>query len=469
MQNPTSANTLAGSPARRASTSRLVRFGFWTLGVGSLINFNHFSNMTVGTGWPITLGIVFCCALLCLTVRTPLRRNLGSPGFLLVATLTSYLFIGLSGALISNPEGYLEDITLPFRVGLAAFIGVATILGASVELRRLGVEYMLKKILIILTVTCVFILMTPFLFKYVYTMPSHLSDVRTISNVRFIGTYANPNLAGGMACYAVGLALVFLDGNRYRKFATLALILGSMATIVTFSRMAILTLGGLLLLFGISSVSSLRSRQGTVIKVFTIALVGGACVLFILTAEFFFLKEEADAFSRLVWIRTFGRDFEALEGASARGSINNRRTLWSLGWSKVMESPLFGHGLWQIHHLEDGPKCRMNITCGAHNSFLILWGEAGIIPFLLIVFLIGSLLWKALMLPRSIATNAVAVLTSIFIVAFLGADGVMYFPWQIFILGLICALVAYATRESRGRQSRHDQHSAHGRGPSATG
>lgn len=468
MQNPTSANPLAGSPARRSSTSRLVRFGFWTLGVGILINFNHFSNMTVGTGWPITLGMVFCCALLCLTIRTPLRRNLGSPGFLLVATLTAYLFVGLSGALISNPDWYLEDITLPFRVGLAAAIGVATILGASVELRRLGVEYMLKKILVILTVTCVFILMTPFLFEYVYTIPSHLSDVRTISSNRFIGTYANPNLAGGMACYAVGLALVFLDGNRYRKFATLALILGSMAAIVTFSRTAILTLGALLVFFGISSVSSLRSRQGTVIKVFTIALVGGACVLLILTAEFFFLKDDdTGAFSRLVWIRTFGGDFEALEGAG--GSLNNRFTLWSLGWSKVMESPLFGHGLWQIHHLEDGPRCRMNTVCGAHNSFLILWGEAGIIPLLLIVFLISSLLWKAFMLPRSIATNAVAVLTSIFIVAFLGADGVMYFPWQVFILGLICALVAYATRESRGRQSRHGQHSAHGRGSSATG
>lgn len=461
MQNPTSANPLAGSPARRASTSRLVQFGFWTLGAGTLINFNHFSNMTVGTGWPITLGMAFCCAFLCLTIRTPLRQNLGSPGFLLVATLTSYLFIGLGGALISNPEGYLEDITLPFRVGLALAIGVATILGASVELRRLGVEYMLKKILIILTVTCVFILVTPFLSEYVYTIPSHMSDVRAITRNRFIGTYADPTLAGGMACYTVGLALVFLDGNRYRKFATLALILGSVAAIVTFSRAAILTLGGLLLFFGISSVSSSRSRREAVNKVFTIALVGGACVLFILTAESFFFEEDPNVFSRLLWIRTFGVDFE--------GRISTRFTLWSLGWSKVMESPLFGHGLWQIHYLEDGLRCRMNVLCGAHNSFLVLWGEAGIIPFLLFVLFIGSLLWKALMLPRSIATNACAVLTFVFIVASLRTDGVMYFPWQAFILGLSCTLAAYATRESRGGRSGRDQRRAHGGGLSATG
>lgn len=467
MQNPTSANPPVGSPVRRSSTSRLVRFGFWVLGVGTLVNLNHFFNMTVGTGWPITLGVAFCCALLCLTVRTSLRQTLGSPGFLLVATLTSYLFIGLSVALISNPEWYSGDLTIPFRVGLAASIGVATILGASVELRRLGVEYMLKKILIILTVTSVFILMTPFLFEYVYRAPSHLSDVQDIARNRFIGTYVDPTLAGGMACYAAGLALVFLDGNRYRKFATLALILGSMAAIVTFSRMAILTLGGLLLFFGISSVSSSRSRQERIIKVFTIALVGGACVLFIFTAEIFFLKEETDALARLMWFRTFGGDIETTP--SLDGTINTRFRLWSIGWSKVMESPLFGHGLWQIHHLEDGPRCRMGTLCGAHNSFLILWGEAGILPFLLFVLFIGSLLWKALMLPRSIATNASTVLTSLFIVACLRSDGVMYFPWQAFILGLSCSLAAYATRESHGRWSRHDQHRAHGRGFSAIG
>ena len=461
MQNPTSANPPVGSPVRRSSTSRLVRFGFWVLGVGTLANLNHFSNMTVGTGWPITLGVAFCSALLCLTVRTPLRQNLGSPGFLLVATLTSYLFIGLSVALISNPGWYLGDRTIPFRVGLAASIGVATILGASVELRRLGVEYMLKKILIILTVTSVLILMTPFLFEYVYRIPPHLSDVRDIARNRFIGTYVDPTLAGGMACYTAGLALVFLDGNRYRKFATLALILGSMAVIVTFSRMAILTLGGLLLFFGISSISSSRSRQETVVKVFPIALVGGACTLFIFTAELFFLRDDTGAFSRLVWIRTLGGDLE--------GTINTRFTLWSLGWSKVMESPLFGHGLWQIHHLEHGPRCRAGTLCGVHNSFLILWGEAGIIPLVLFVLFLGSLLWKALMLPRSIATNASVVLTSVFVVASLRTDGVMYFPWQVFILGLSCTLVTYATRESRGWESRRDQHRVHGRGFSAIG
>ena len=442
MQNQTPVGPLVRSPARRPSASRLARLGFWTLGVLTLVNLNHVFNMTVGTGWPITLGIAFCCTLLCLLVRIPLRRNLGLPGFLIVATLASYLFIGLSVVLVTGVEWYLADITIPFRVGLAALIVVATTFGASAELGRLGIEYLLKRILIILTVTCIFILATPFLFEYVYTMPAHLSDVSEISRNRFVGTYTDPTLAGGVACYTAGLALVFLNGNRYRGLAALVLILSSMAVMVTFSRTAFLTLAGLLLFFGLLSISSLRSRRGRSFVVLMIALIGGGYVLLLFSAESF-VKEPSPSFSRLVWLRTFGAEYQNLS--------DPRMTLWSLGWSQIIESPLFGRGLWLFHNLEGAPRCRMGILCGVHNSYLMLWGEAGIIPFLLYVFFTGSLLWKSLMLPQSLATNAVAALTFVFVMASLTTDGALYFPWHTFILGLGCALAVYAARESRDR------------------
>lgn len=442
MQNQTPADPLVGLPARRSSVSRFIRLGFWTLGVLTLVNLNHFFNMTVGTGWPITLGVAFCCALLCLLVRIPLRRNLGLPGLLIVATLVSYLFIGLSVALVTDVEWYLADITIPFRVGLAVLIVVATTFGASSELRRLGIESLLKRILIILAVPCIFILATPFLFEYVYTMPSHLSDVLGIARNRFIGTYTGPNLSGGVACYTAGLALVFLNGNRYRGLAASVLILSSMAVMVTFSRTAFLTLAGLLLFFGFLSIASFRSRRGGVVAL-TIALIGGGCTLFVFTAEYFFVEEAAGASARLAWIRTLG--------AEHRDLLDTRMALSSIGWSQIIESPLFGRGLWQFHHLEGAPRCRRGVMCGVHNSYLMLWGEAGIIPFLLFVFFTGLLLWKSLMLPRSLATNAIAALTFVFVTASLTVDGSLYFPWHTFILGLSCALAVYATRESRDR------------------
>ena len=450
MWNPTPADLLVGSSARRPSASRLVRFGFWTLGVAALLNLNHFFNMTVGTGWPITVGMVFCGTLLCLMVRIPLRRNLGTPGFLNVATLTSYVVIGLSVALASNVEWYSADLTIPFRVGLAVLIVVATTLGASVELRRLGVEYMLKRVLRILTVVCILILVNPFLFDYVYTIPSHLSDVPEIARHRFSGTYVDPNLAGGTACYTAGLALVLLNGNRYRTFAAPALILSSMAVIVTFSRTALLTLAGMLLFFGLSSMTNFSSQHRSVVTLLTTAFVGAACVFVISIVEHIFKVEDPTLLLRLEWTRSFG--------AAEQNTLSQRMSLLSLGWSQIVESPLFGHGFWQFHHLEGAPRCRMDVLCGVHNSYLMLWGEAGIIPFLLFVFFTGSLLWKSWILPRSLATNAIAILTLVFITASLRVDGSLYFPWHVFILGLNCALARYATRESCGGQSRRNRH-----------
>ena len=443
MQNKTPSDPLARSPDRRPPASRLVRLGFWTLGVLTLVNLNHAFNMTVGTGWPITLGVAFCGALLCLLVRIPLRRNLGLPGFLIVATLVSYLFIGLSGALVSDVEWRLVDVTIPFRIGLAVLVVVATAFGASSELRRIGIEYMLKRILIILTLPCIFILATPLLFDYVYTMPSHLSDVQEIARNRFIGTYSDPTLGGGGACYTAALALVFLKGDRYRGLAALVLILSSMAVIVTFSRTALFTLAGLLLFFSLLSVSSFRPGQGGMFILLMIVLVVSGCVLFLFTAEYFFVDETTAAFARLAWIRTFG--------AAHQDLLDIRMALASLGWSQIIESPLFGHGLWQFHHLEGAPRCRRGVLCGAHNSYLMLWGEAGILPFLLFVFFTGLLLWKSLMMPRSLATNAIIALTFVFATASLTVDGTLYFPWHAFILGLNCALAVYATRELRDR------------------
>lgn len=442
MWNPTPTDPLVGSPARRPSASRLVRFGFWTLGVTALLNLNHFFNMTAGTGWPITLGMALCCTLLCLMIRIPLRRNLGTPGFLNVATLTSYLVIGMSVALASDAEWYSADLTIPFRVGLAVLIVVATTLGASVELRRLGIECLLKRILIILTVTCILILATPFLFDYVYTIPSHLSDVPEIARDRFSGTYVDPNLAGGIACYTAGLALILLNGNQYRTFATLALLLSSAAVIVTFSRTALLTLAGLLLFFGFFSMINFSSQRRSVVTLLTVAFVGSVCLFVISIVEHIFGVEDSTMLLRLEWIRSFG--------AAEQNTLSERMSLLSLGWSQIVESPLFGHGFWQFHHLEGALRCRMGVLCGVHNSYLMLWGEAGIIPFLLFIFFTGSLLWKSWILPRSLATDAIAILTLVFITASLRVDGSLYFPWHTFILGLNCALARYATRESCG-------------------
>ena len=476
MRNPTPTDPPVGLPNRQSSASRPARFTFWLLAVATLVNWNHLANMTVGTGLLVNLGLALCTVFLCLAVRTPLRRALGVPGFLIVAVLISYLFIGLSVALVTGFAWYENGPTLPFHVGLAALIVVATALGASAALHRVGAERVLKGILAILTVTCIFIPATPFLLDHVYTLPPHLSDVSEISAFRAIGTFQDPNIAGMVACYTAGLALSFLIGGRYRPVAVLVLILSSAAVILTFSKAAFLTLALLFLLFLWPSTSSLRLKPTSAATTLVIVLVAGGIVLILVNAERLLMVREEFGYrlaaqeDRLTWIKTFG-------GIDHDNALETRLNLWHLGASQITESPLFGHGITWFHHLEGASDCRLGVTCGVHNTYLMLWGEAGLVPLSLFLFFIGSLLRKRLTLPRSLATDAVTAWSLVFAVASMSIDGTVYSFWHAFILGLSCAVASHATREVRGRRPGRtlasrpapDQTKSGGMAPSAAG
>lgn len=442
MQNSTPVDPLIGPPNRRSSVSRPARFAFWLLAVATLTNWNHLANMTVGRGTYVNLGLALCCAFLFLVVRLPLRRVLGIPGFLIVAALISYLVIGMSVALLTDFAWYSLNPTLPLHVGLAVLIIVATALGASALLRWIGVERLLKGVLAILAVTCILILATPLLLKYLYSPPMHFWDVLHTASTRFIGTYTTPIIAGMVACYAAGLGLLFLYSSRYRTFAGLVVILSSAACLLTFSRMVFLTYALLLLLFLWFSTFN-RYRKRTFLGV-TLAIAFVAVFFLSISNMGRFLALDHGQFHRLRWMNTL--DF---------GDPNILRwELWSLGWSHITESPLFGHGLTRFHQLEGARGCRaMKITCGVHNTYLLLWGEAGLIPVSLFLLFISSLLWKRLTLPRSLAMDAVGVLTLVFAMTSMTNDGTLYFFWHAFILGLSCAMAAHATRESRGWRS----------------
>ena len=468
MQNPTSVDPLIGPPNRRSSVSRPARFAFWLLAVAVLFNWNHLANMTVGTGVPVNLGLALCCVFLCLVVRLPLRRALGIPGFLIVADVISYLVIGLSVSLLTDFAWYSLNPTLPFHVSLAVLIIVATALGASALLRQIGVERLLKGILAILAVVCIIILASPLLLDF-YTIPAHLWHVASFNSGRFLGTYVSPNMAGMVGCYTTGLALAFLNAGRYRTFALLAVVLSSAACLLTYSRAVFFTWVLLLLLFLWFSTLTLY-RKGTLVI---------ACLavffLFIFNVERLLVLDPARS-DRLMAMKTF--DF------SGNYVRNIRPGLWSLGWSQITESPFFGHGLMRFHRLEGAFICqKLQVTCGTHNTYLMLWGEAGLIPVSLFLLFIGSLLWKHLTLPRSLAMDAVAVLIFVFAMASMSSDGTLYFFWHAFLLGLSCAVAAHATREARGRRLRQtletrparmrrqasDQTKSDGMAPSAAG
>ena len=83
----------------------------------------------------------------------------------------------------------------------------------------------------------------------------------------------------------------------------------------------------------------------------------------------------------------------------------DRPPLWRLGFEKAMESPILGHGLGALKSIDGAPIGYDGRPLGAHNLYLTLLGEAGIVPLLLFVFAIVLLLRAQWAAPQSLARD----------------------------------------------------------------
>ena len=59
---------------------------------------------------------------------------------------------------------------------------------------------------------------------------------------------------------------------------------------------------------------------------------------------------------------------------------NARLLLWRLGFEKAMEAPVFGHGYRALVSMDGAPIGHDGRPAGPHNLYLMLLGEAGIVP-----------------------------------------------------------------------------------------
>ena len=86
----------------------------------------------------------------------------------------------------------------------------------------------------------------------------------------------------------------------------------------------------------------------------------------------------------------------------------DRPLLWRLGFEKAMEAPLFGHGLGALGYMDGAPIGHHGKPLGTHNLYLMLLGEAGIVPLLLFVSALVLLLRAQWGAPKSLARDVTA-------------------------------------------------------------
>lgn len=183
---------------------------------------------------------------------------------------------------------------------------------------------------------------------------------------RYGGFYLNPNLAGS-ACL-VGFALSYtMKSKTWQLIGQFAC---TLAGIFTLSRTFVVVW----LLINLIAIT--KNRKNLLVPV-----IGGV----VLIGVFTFTDTKIFASDR----------FEALESFFDEGPVqtktlekDSRTATWALYYDMIIDKPIFGHGFIKFQ------KKTGNLP-GVHNSYLLVIGEGGIIPFLILIGLYGYLLFAS--------------------------------------------------------------------------
>jgi len=183
---------------------------------------------------------------------------------------------------------------------------------------------------------------------------------------RFSGFYLNPNFAGAICL--VGYALSYAMTNKWLKFG--GQLLFTLAGIFTLSRSFFV----IWILINIASIyRDKKNIQAPLIGVLMVLIVLGFSGKLSLNSERFSALESIFT-GKKVQSRTITKDA--------------RTETWALYTDMILDKPLLGNGYQKFQIHRSGYP-------GVHNSYMMVIGEAGILPFILMVGIYAYLLIKS--------------------------------------------------------------------------
>lgn len=270
--------------------------------------------------------------------------------------LLPFIYLGLLYYSIASFNYTFRDIDNAFLKELIRFM-IVVVCGAEVIRKSTYKE--LHNILLIGAITVII---------HAFVFPTAQSVAFQENYGRFSGFYLNPNFAGSICL--IGFAISFSMFNRNLRL--LGQFVFTLAGILTFSRTFIL------IWILINFFAILQNKKNLLLPVV------GVIVLVMVFTFSDKMTLNADRFSALKSI--FGG-----EQVDTRTIKKDSRTeTWSLYYDKIMDKPLLGNGYRTFSTKNEGLP-------GVHNSFLMIIGEAGVIPFILMLGIYTYLLIKTFM------------------------------------------------------------------------
>jgi len=291
--------------------------------------------------------------------------------------LISYILIGFSGYLfrLGDQLHYKASILLLLRQFIATFPIIyfayfSTKVFALKDKTSQYVNYILYTIIFTNIATA----LTPIL--GITSFYSHASNY-LVHGERVGGFFANANEAGIFGNYLVVIFFVFyLKKPKYKWLTIPLLLLGSFNAVASFSKAAILVVPIIIIYYLFFSLLKLKNYSPKNRK-------GFFRVSLLISIITFFLFINFNAYYDSLETSKQKRLTNSL--AIATGDINSATTskrseLFWHGIKKISRNPLVGYGMGSFHQFIDGPY-----ELGIHNSFLLIIGESGFIPFLLFI------------------------------------------------------------------------------------
>ena len=131
-------------------------------------------------------------------------------------------------------------------------------------------------------------------------------------------------------------------------------------------------------------------------------------------------------------------------GATRFGGVLGRRLrLWRIGLDRFLESPVAGNGIHTlVLHMEGAPAGYTGEPTGVHNLYLLLAGEAGLVPLSLYLAFLFSLLRLHWTVPRSPAADTVVGWGLVLALHGMTQHHLLTLGACMFLAGLSCALTA---------------------------
>lgn len=187
---------------------------------------------------------------------------------------------------------------------------------------------------------------------------------------RASGIYGNPNLAGFFGNITLCFTMYFLvpgqhHSFRYRLYLYVSVIISILAVVLTFSNTAILMLVVLLLMKLLSYVNfnNLFHMAGLFVAGLAMTLIVSSSVFELNILEYLPLSNAQQ--------ERLQNQLSVFEFNTKALSYTDRDMVWSKGMGYIYANPVIGYGLGSFEN-------DIYYSQGIHNSYLEVWGEAGV-------------------------------------------------------------------------------------------